>query len=176
MSRADAIRRRVLAAGLLVTLGLTLWTHWRQQRTSDVVEASATAVQRAPSSGAPSTPGHSDTAMPLRAAPDGSVPSSDPFAVRSWAPPPPPPGPPPPPAPVPEPVAPPLPFQYIGRQEQAAGKGKAVFFLTRGDEVHAVTAGQVMGEHRFDGMDQGMLRFTYLPLSTVQELSIGMNP
>lgn len=174
---SDAIRRTVLAAGLAVTLGLSAWTHWRQQRTPEVVEASAAVVARAaPSTGTPASPGHSDAGLPLRAQPDGTVPSFDPFAVRSWAPPPPPPEPPPPPAPVPEPIAPPLPFQYMGRQEQVAGKGQTVFFLTRGDEVHTVTVGQVLGEYRFDGMEQGLLRFTYLPLSTVQEMSIGMNP
>jgi hypothetical protein len=76
-------------------------------------------------------------------------------------------------------VAPPLPFQYVGRHELADGPAEETqFFLSQGDAALSVRKGQSIGsEYRFDGVDdQGNLLFVYLPLGTKQLLSIGAQP
>ena len=181
-NRPSPVRRVTLAAALLVTLGLSAWTHWRQQRASEVVEARASAPAGLRSH-VPTLPSEFGLAQPVgaevrqRNGPDGALVAVNPFAVRSWAPPPPPPPPPPPQPPAPEPTAPALPFQYLGRQERLGSTEQTVFFLTRGGQVHAVAPGESLGsDYRFEGMEQGVLRFTYLPLSVSQELNIGIKP
>ena len=178
-NRPSPVRRVTLAAALLVTLGLSAWTHWRQQRASEVVEARASAPAGLRSH-VPTLPSEFGLAQPVgaevrqRNGPDGALVAVNPFAVRSWAPPPPPP---PPQPPAPEPTAPALPFQYLGRQERLGSTEQTVFFLTRGGQVHAVAPGESLGsDYRFEGMEQGVLRFTYLPLSVSQELNIGIKP
>ena len=100
-NRPSPVRRVTLAAALLVTLGLSAWTHWRQQRASEVVEARASAPAGLRSH-VPTLPSEFGLAQPVgaevrqRNGPDGALVAVNPFAVRSWAPPPPPPPPPPP--------------------------------------------------------------------------------
>lgn len=94
------------------------------------------------------------------------------FAPHSWYTPPPPPprraAPPPAPA---EPSAPPLPFQYLGSMERG---GATVYFLTRGDRTYDVKVGDVLDNtYKVDGVSNGRLMFTYLPLATSQGLQIG---
>jgi len=92
------------------------------------------------------------------------------FESKSWyvAPPPPPPA---LPSPPPVPTAPPLPFSYLGRYEDA---GKPIIFLSRGDRVLSVTAGEVIeGTYRVDGISGSTLAMTYLPLNVRQTLDIG---
>lgn len=95
------------------------------------------------------------------------------FAIKSWYVPPLPP--PPVPAskalPPPAPKAPPLPFIYLGRYQDAAAP---IIFLVRGDRVLAVHAGDVIeGTYRVDGIAGATLRLTYLPLKIMQTLDIG---
>ena len=95
------------------------------------------------------------------------------FATKSWyvPPPPPPPAPPPKALPPPAPKAPPLPFIYLGRYQDAAAP---VIFLVRGDRVLAVHAGDVIeGTYRVDEIAGATLRLTYLPLKIMQTLDIG---
>lgn len=179
---AGLVRHVTLAAALLATLGLSAGTYWRQQRTLEVVEARAS-PQAGLKAGAPALLSEYGPAQPAgaeflrRNGPDAALGAVNPFAVRSWAPPPPPPQPPPPPSPAPAPMAPALPFLYMGRQELAGSTERTVFFLTRGGQVHAVSPGGNLGsDYRFEGMAQGVLRFTYLPLSVTQELNIGIKP
>jgi hypothetical protein len=102
---------------------------------------------------------------------------------------------PPPTKPVPAPavvapVAPPIPFQYMGKLEQqqkslpsqantmsqpgVASNPKIVVYLARGDESFSVGAGEnVDANYRFVGIDGDVLVFTYLPLSQRQTLPIG---
>lgn len=114
---------------------------------------------------------------PLKRPPQ-SVPRSNVFVPRSWAPPPPPPpkpvpppeihGPPPPPPPTPPP---PLPFAYLG-QLDIAGE-QTVFYLTQGERVHAVKVGDVIdGTYRIEANEGGQLQLTYLPLKARQALAL----
>ena len=91
------------------------------------------------------------------------------FVGKSWYVPPPPPPPPPPVVVVP--TAPPLPFTYMGRFDDAA---KPVIFLVRSDRVLLVSAGDVIeGTYRVDGIVGTALGLTYLPLNIRQNLYIG---
>lgn len=82
-----------------------------------------------------------------------------------------------PPAPVmvalppPTPTAPPMPFGYLGRYQDAA---KPIIFLTRSDRVLLVSEGDVIeGAYRVDGIVGSRLGLTYLPLNIRQSLDIG---
>ena len=103
----------------------------------------------------------------------------DAFAIKSWAPPPPPPPPPkivPRPAvqvlaPPPRPGAPPLPYRYLGRLEDA---GVVTIFLGKGDANFAVKPGDTLeGNYRLDAFQGHLLTFTYLPLQQQQTLPVG---
>ena len=89
------------------------------------------------------------------------------FATRTWyvAPPPPPPAKPPPPS------APPLPFSYIGKLEEA---GATTVFLTRQGTNYSVKQGdQIDGTYRIDQISPQAVVLTYLPLNIRQTLPIG---
>lgn len=93
----------------------------------------------------------------------------DPFRSKSWYEPPPP----PPPEPPPKPTAPPLPFQYVGKFEDAGG-GKVVIYLAKGSESFAVSPGDKFdGVYRFEAIERGRMVLVYLPLSIKQHLPIG---
>ena len=97
----------------------------------------------------------------------------DPFAANSFAPSPPPPPPPAPvvpPPPPPPPTAPPLPFAFVGLVEQGAGKPQA--FLSRGDALFIVAAGDVIEEkYRVESLSPASVVMTYLPLTERQVLN-----
>jgi hypothetical protein len=96
------------------------------------------------------------------------------FKGKSWyvAPPKPKPVPPPPPPPPPPPTAPPLPYSFMGTYQ---GKdGKMIIYLTRGDQVYAVSPGDVLESiYRVQGISAGQLILIYLPLNIQQTISIG---
>jgi hypothetical protein len=92
------------------------------------------------------------------------------FAAHSWYTPPPPP-PPRAPPPPPEPTAPALPFTYLGSLQQG---DTTVYFLVRGDRAYDVKIGDVLDNtYSVDGISNGQLMFTYLPLKTRQTLQLG---
>lgn len=99
--------------------------------------------------------------------------SGDAFAKLSWVPPPPVvrTAPPPPPAPA-VPMAPPLPFIFVGLMEQGAAKPQA--FLSKGDSLLVVAAGDVIDNntYRIDTLSAQQIVITYLPLNTPQTLTI----
>jgi hypothetical protein len=71
---------------------------------------------------------------------------------------------------VPEkPVAPPLPFQYIGKWTQG---GKTEVLVLRGDELLSIDPGQKLGEYRVDQIGDSSISFTYLPLKMKQTLDV----
>lgn len=75
------------------------------------------------------------------------------------------------PPPTPTPTAPPMPFGYLGRYQDAA---KPIIFLTRSDRVLVVSEGDVIeGAYRVDGIVGSRLGLTYLPLNISQSLDIG---
>lgn len=66
---------------------------------------------------------------------------------------------------------PPLPFQFLGR---FVDEGKAAYFLQAGERNVVARPGDTLEEHyRFDGVVQGALQFTYLPLNLKQTLAVG---
>ena len=98
-----------------------------------------------------------------------AAPGNDPFAPKSFAP--------PPPAPVAHasappqpPSAPPLPFVYAGKVTQ---DGKTEVYVTRDDNLISIAPGEkIDGEYRVDAVTESSIRFTYLPLRTVQSLEL----
>lgn len=88
----------------------------------------------------------------------------DPFRSKSWyvAPPPPPP---------PKPSAPPLPFQYLGKLNEA---GDIRVFLNHQGKHLIVRAGDVInGTYSVDEIGGSRMSFLYLPLKETQILAIG---
>ena len=66
---------------------------------------------------------------------------------------------------------PPLPFQFLGRFVDV---GKAAYFLQAGERNVVARPGDLLEErYRFDGVVQGSLQFTYLPLNLKQTLAVG---
>ena len=66
---------------------------------------------------------------------------------------------------------PPLPFQFLGR---FVDEGKAAYFLQAGERNVVARPGDTLEErYRFDGVVQGALQFTYLPLNLKQTLAVG---
>lgn len=147
-------------AGTALTLGASAQTP--DEDSSGVAPTPATAVAGA---------ARRDLALavPERATPEHKP--SDLFAVHSWYTPPPPPPPAPPPPPPPAPTAPPLPYTYVGSFQQDGG---TVYFLSRGDRAYDVKIGDVLdGTYSVDGVSNGELMLTYLPLKTPQNLPLG---
>jgi hypothetical protein len=96
------------------------------------------------------------------------------FKATSWYTPPPP----PPPAPVavapppPAPTAPPLPFAAMGSYSRPGDR--KVYFLTRGDRVFDVRAGDTIDNiYSVDKEEAGQLQLTYKPLGIQQSLPLG---
>lgn len=94
------------------------------------------------------------------------------FGAQNWNP--------PPPAPTaleaapapPPPSAPPLPFTYIGKANEA---GTWEVYLARGDKIYIVKHQTVIdGAYRVDAIAPPTLTLTYLPLNQVQTLPIGV--
>ena len=66
---------------------------------------------------------------------------------------------------------PPLPFLFLGR---FVDEGKAAYFLQAGERNVVARPGDMLEErYRFDGVVQGALQFTYLPLNLKQTLAVG---
>lgn len=95
------------------------------------------------------------------------------FVSHSWyvAPPPPPPQVLAPPVPT----APPLPYSYLGRYGHTGDK--TVFFIVKDDRVYDVHVGDVLEKtYSIDGVENGQLQMTYLPLGIRQSLQVGGAP
>jgi hypothetical protein len=73
------------------------------------------------------------------------------------------------------PTAPPLPYTYLGRYGRAGDK--QVFFIVKDDRVYDVHVGDVLEKiYSVDGVENGQLKMTYLPLGTRQSLQVGEAP
>ena len=68
-----------------------------------------------------------------------------------------------------KPVAPPLPFQYVGKWTQGS---KTEVLVTRGDELISIDPGQKLGDYRVDQIGDSSISFTYLPLKMKQTLEL----
>ncbi len=165
-------RRIFLALALLVTL---LATFWPQPQDDGVVSVAArdkrveSRVATRSTSAKVEVPRLS-TLPPPRL----GLMQADLFPAQSWRPPPPPPPPAPifvpsPPPPPPPPVAPPLPFQYLGRWQEA---GKEVVFLSQSNNVMKAQVGEVIAGWRLEQVNPGTLTFTWTALNMQQLLRI----
>lgn len=93
------------------------------------------------------------------------------FNSMSWYEPPPPPPPPPVALEKPAaPTAPPVPFTYFGRYENPP---KKIVMLTRNEQLYTVSEGDVIDEtYRVEHVSDGAVSLVYLPLGTVQSISM----
>jgi hypothetical protein len=100
---------------------------------------------------------------PIEAAEEGKK-VIDPFRNKSWyvAPPPPPP---------PKPTAPPLPFQYLGKINEA-GETR-VFLNHQGKHIIARLGDVINGTYSVEEISGGRMTFLYQPLNETQVLAIG---
>lgn len=98
---------------------------------------------------------------------DGDAKAGDVFNAMSWYVPPPPPKPVPPALPPP-PSAPPMPFVFMGRYVE---DGALTIMLVKGDRLYTVAIGDVIEhDYRVDGLKDGVLELTYLPMNIKQTL------
>lgn len=72
--------------------------------------------------------------------------------------------------PPPAPTAPPLPFQFFGRM--AGPDGNPALYITFGDRLVAIKAGEQVGEYRVERITERDVQFTYLPLGQAQSMAI----
>lgn len=71
-----------------------------------------------------------------------------------------------------KPRAPPLPYELLGTYQQQGSS--TLYFLIQGDRVFDVVIGDTLDDtYRVDGVKNGQLMFTYLPLNTSQGLRLG---
>lgn len=69
------------------------------------------------------------------------------------------------------PQAPPLPFQFLGRYEDA---GQILFFLQHNDQNLVVRIGDtIAGQYKVQSLKGATLSLIYLPLNQVQSLDVG---
>jgi hypothetical protein len=165
---SKSTRKQLLFAVLAATLGLAIWTHERQ---GDGAEPAAVRQPEAQTGAAPveTASGTATLALDQLGKREPVKTDADPFVPKTWYVPPPA----PPPEPPPKPTAPPLPFQYVGKFEDAQDKGKAVIYLAKGNDAYSVKPGDTLdGQYRFEGLERGVLVFTYLPLAIRQTLPL----
>lgn len=75
------------------------------------------------------------------------------------------------PLPPPAPVAPPLPFNYLGRFGDTASR---TIILTKGDRVYTVAVGDVIeNTYRVEKLSPGLVHLMYLPMNLEQVLRTG---
>lgn len=73
--------------------------------------------------------------------------------------------------PLPPPQAPPLPFRFLGRYEDA---GQSVVFLQYNDQSLVVRLGDTLGEqYKVEQITATSLELRYLPLNQIQNLDMG---
>lgn len=164
------MNRRHLALGgaLVVTLAATAWVATRPDDAAGPV--AAVPVRRAAAVAA-----SSPTAAP---APGARQPWAEapPAQLAAWQPPPPPPAPPAPPpaaaAPPPPPMAPPMPYQMIGRVVEGEGaKAVEVALLAGPTKALSVKRGDVIdGQWRVEQVSPSGVSLTWLPARLPQNI------
>ena len=151
-------RKAIVLAGAVLVVGVVAG---RERSTVELIQENA--AERAPRVAAASD---ADIDLGKLRRGESALPGKDPF-VR-----------PVPPAPkqaaqAPQaralPVAPPLPFQYIGKWTE--GK-KTEVLVMRGEEILSLERGQTLGDYRVEQVGDSAITFTYLPLKTSQTLEL----
>lgn len=168
-------RQRVMGAALLATLAATAWVATRPE--DEAAVAVAVPARRATAAAAASQPvgGSAPASAP---APQARQPWAEaPVAqLAAWQPPPPPPPPPAPPpvaaAPPPPPVAPPAPYQMIGRVIEGTGNAAVeVALLTGANKALSARRGDVIdGQWRVEQVTDSGVRLTWLPAQLPQNI------
>lgn len=170
MALQPAPRKLLLGAALLASLAATAWLAMQDDEpTSDEVIELAT--PSGPRSARPGKP----VRLPLLPslarppAPEKNTQTADLFQSHAWTVPPP-----PKPAATAEapakPVAPPLPYSYMGKLEDAP-QG-TLFLLSANNKVYTVLQGELIDRvWRVDDEDATALHFTYVPLALPRTLS-----
>ncbi len=169
-------RRRVLL--FLALAGVAGWSGWLAINDSatdntDIELAEPVAQMRTHSVSTPATATAITPAKTQEAVPRLALTRTNLFPEQTWYVPPSPPPPPRyvPPPPPPPPQAPPLPFSYMGRWQEA---GQTTYYLTRGSLPVSVRPNQVLdGMWRLEPVSGGSLNFTYLPLNQTRSLRTG---
>lgn len=174
-------RHWLLGAGLALTLAATMWAAQTGDDEPADVQAVAGGERRAPAAAARPAAGKvADTVAaavdwhPVERAAWAAV---TPAQLAAWQPPPPPAPPPPPPAaPVvaAPPMAPPFPYQLIGRLEEPGegGRARPVAFLSGPQRSLAVRAGEVIdGQWRVEQIGAAGLSLTWLPAKLPQTIA-----
>jgi hypothetical protein len=164
-----SLQRLACVAALLVTTTVAADTSDKAMTGNS---PGTTRPQSSGTGGAAPTTGHVGE-IPLERLKRTKMPvkKTDVFGAKSWYVPPPP----PPPAPPPPPTAPPLPFSFLGKIQEPTGK--VTIFLSGVDRVYLVSTGQTIDNtYHVDGIEEGKLALTYLPLQIKQFLDMGDAP
>jgi hypothetical protein len=171
----DTRRRAIL---FLVLAGVAGWSGWlaindASTDNTDIELAKPVAQMRAHPVSTPATATATASAKNQATSPRLALARTNLFPEQTWYAPPPPPPPsryvPPPPPPPPQ--APPLPFSYMGRWQEA---GQTTYYLTRGPLPVGVRPNQVLdGVWRLETVTGGTLTFTYIPLNQTRSLRTG---
>jgi hypothetical protein len=168
---ANGTARRVRWKPLLALAVVALLTaaYWPSADESQIAEAAprqGAAAHSSPRNAVATV--SAQLAFPVRGV---RAPRADLFGSHSWRPAPPP-EPPVQALPPPAPVAPPFPFAFFGKYEQAGGT--LVLLFSRADRVYDVHLGDVLDNTwSVDEVAQGKVQVTYLPLNTSQSLTLG---
>lgn len=154
-------RQIMLALALVATLAAVFWPQPQDEVVGAVAKSRTTQARFA---GVP-TAGGRDARVPQPAPQLGAL-RADLFPPQTWQPP-------PPAAPKrvepPSPLAPPLPFQYLGRWKEG---GKDVIFLDQGNRVLQARVGDTLAGWHLDQASDDALTFTWTALNMQQILRI----
>ncbi|WP_457420187.1 hypothetical protein [Roseateles sp. P5_E7] len=169
-------RHLALGGALAATLAATAWVATRPDAdgSAPVVAALPARKAAAASPGAPEAPKPSEARQPWVEA--------SPAQLAAWQPPPPPPLPPaPPPAaapPPPPPMAPPVPYQMIGRVVEGAGSQAIEVALLAGpNKALSVRRGDVIdGQWRVEQVSTSGVSLTWLPAKLPQNIAFKVVP
>lgn len=166
-------RQLALGGALAATLAATAWVATRPE---DDAAAAVVAPARRPAVAAAATA----SVLPAAPAPQAGdrLPWADPSPTQlsAWQPPPPPPAPPAPPpvaaGPPPPPMAPPLPYQMIGRVvEGEGGKAVEVALLAGPNRALSVKRGDLIdGQWRVEQVSTSGVSLTWLPAKLPQNI------
>lgn len=155
-------RHFLLALALLATLVAAFWPQPQEPAgvTGSEIVGAVAQRQRKPAAEPQAQGAREDSRLrPMR---------GDLFPAQTWRPPPPPP-PKQAPLPPPPPVAPPLPFQYLGRWKE---DGRDVIFLAQGNRVLKAQVGDALSGWHLDQATDDALTFTWTLLNLQQTLRI----
>lgn len=171
MSGQPTPRQLVLGAALAATLAATVWVATRPD--DEAAAAVAAPARRSSAVISATAPTPAPAAFAGARQPWAEAPAAQ---LAAWQPPPPPPPPPAPPpaaaAPPPPPVAPPAPYQMIGRVVEGEGaKAVEVALLTGPNKALSVRRGDVIdGQWRVEQVSISGVSLTWLPAKLPQNI------